>query len=177
MIPLAKHRSISFWFFWKKQDFSVILVLGFNKSRHFLTEDNPFIILHRLILLVVYFGVNANFSLHRSKVGSALNTPPPKSPYWKTNISNIFNGQYWGMEQKLGPNPCRRKGRSTLYQSALPPLFMERKCCLHDLRSLWKGKWNSWKDIVATKWNIVFYWNYRIETRGCYYWNGQHLPK
>ena len=88
-------------------------------------------------------------------------TPPPKSPYWKTNISNIFNGQYWGMEQKLGPNPCRRKGRSTLYQSALPPLFMERKCCLHDLRSLWKGKWNSWKDIVATKWNIVF-----IETTG-----------
>ena len=65
------------------------------------------------------------------------------------------------MKQNLGPNPCRRKGRSTLYQSALPPLFMERKCCLHDLRSLWKGKWNSWKDIVATKWNIVF-----IETTG-----------
>ena len=63
-------------------------------------------------------------------------TPPPKSPYWKTNTSNIFNGQYWWMEQKLGPNPCRRKGRSTLYHSALPPLFMERKCCLHDLRSL-----------------------------------------
>ena len=64
-------------------------------------------------------------------------TPPPKFPYWKTNTSNILDG--W-MEQKLGPNPCRRKGRSTLYHSALPPLFIERKCCLPDLRSLWNDR-------------------------------------
>ena len=48
-------------------------------------------------------------------------TPPPKFPYWKTNTSNILDG--W-MEQKLGPNPCRRKGRSTLWNDR-----KYNKCC------------------------------------------------
>ena len=61
--------------------------------------------------------------------------------YWPSKIWLVFVFQYGDFgggaqqkEQKLGPNPCRRKGRSTSYQSALSPLFMERKCCLHDLR-------------------------------------------